>query len=90
MAAKDTWNAYHPLPDPAYANAAAAAGGDDNNDLAAVSRAIYVGGAGDVTVVMQGGGTITFKAVPVGTLLRVRATRIKSTLTTASNLVALW
>jgi len=33
---------------------------------------------------------VTFKAVPAGTLLPIRVARIKATLTTATNLVALW
>ena len=38
----------------------------DSVDLATVSRALYVGGAGDVTVITDLGQTVTFKAVPVG------------------------
>jgi hypothetical protein len=62
----------------------------DSADLANVTRAVYVGGAGDLTVINAAGTTVTFKAVPVGTLLPIRVGRIKATLTTATNLVALW
>jgi hypothetical protein len=62
----------------------------DSADLANVTRAVYIGGAGDLTVINVAGITVTFKAVPVGTLLPIRVARIKATLTTASNLVALW
>ena len=62
----------------------------DTTDLANVTRGVYVGGAGDLTVINAAGVTITFKAVPVGTLLPIRVSRIKATLTTASNLIALW
>lgn len=61
----------------------------DTLDLTYVTRGIYVGGAGDVTLITQGGTTLTFKAVPVGTVLNVRATRVKATLTTATNLIGL-
>ena len=62
----------------------------DVTDLTYMTRRIYVGGAGDVTVVMKSGNTITFKAVPTGTVLEVRVSRIKATGTTATNIVALY
>lgn len=52
--------------------------------------AIYVGGAGAVVVVWSDDSTSTFAAVPVGTVLYVRAKRVNSTSTTATNLVALY
>ena len=51
--------------------------------------AIYVGGAGAV-VALVGGAAVTFAAVPVGTTLKVSATRVNATSTTATNLVALY
>lgn len=51
---------------------------------------IYVGGAGNVTVITVGGQTVTFTAPPVGTTLYIRCTHVKSTGTTATNLVAEW
>lgn len=63
----------------------------DTVDLATPSRAIYVGGAGDVKVNMVGTGAgVTFKAVPVGTVLRVQAKRVYATGTTATSLVELY
>ena len=63
----------------------------DGTDLNNVSLALYVGGTGDLTVNMIGlGDPVTFKAVPVGTLLRVRVTRVLATGTTATGIVALW
>jgi hypothetical protein len=62
----------------------------DANDLAITSRAIYVGGAGDLTVVMCGdGSTVTFSAVPVGSVLPIRVTRVKATGTTATLILSL-
>lgn len=63
---------------------------NDSTDLANVTRAIYVGGAGAIVLITQGGDTVTFSAVPVGTTLWVAAARIKSTSTTATNILALW
>lgn len=55
-----------------------------------VTRALYIGVTGDVTVLMADGGTaVLFKAVPVG-VLPVRVQRVNSTGTTATNIVALY
>lgn len=62
----------------------------DTEDFTYVSRGIYVGGAGDVAAVMVGGATLTFKAVSAGTLLPIRCTRINSTNTTATDMLALY
>lgn len=69
---------------------AAAVTPHDTNDFAAPSSALYIGVAGDVKVDLEGSGeAIVFKAVPVG-LLRIRATRVYSAGTTATNIVRLW
>ena len=60
----------------------------DTVDMANGTRGIYVGGAGDIKLVTVGGETVTFMAVPAGSILPVRAARIWSTGTTATNLVA--
>lgn len=62
----------------------------DTNTLVAVSRALYVGGAGDVAVVMLGGQSLTFSAVPAGTILPIRVTQVKSTGTTATLILGLY
>ena len=53
------------------------------------TRALYVGGAGDVIATI-GGVDLTFKAVPAGTVLPMQATVIKKVGTTATYMVALW
>ena len=58
-------------------------------DLSFTTRGIYVGGTGDIVLITINGNTVTFKAVPVGTVLRVQATRIEATGTTATNLLAM-
>lgn len=57
--------------------------------------ALYVGGAGDVIVCMRNGDgaggvtPVTFKAVPVGTILPISIQGVNATGTTATNLVGL-
>lgn len=60
----------------------------DTVALVSPCRAVYVGGAGNIRAIM-GGVEVNFIAVPVGTILRIVATRINATGTTATNLVAL-
>lgn len=60
----------------------------DTTDIAVQPDAIYVGVGGDVVAIMDG-SAITFKAVPVG-ILPIRPTRINTTNTTATDMVALY
>lgn len=62
----------------------------DANDLTNVTRAIYVGGAGNINVMWQDGTTTLFTAVPVGSFLNIRAARVLATNTTATNLLGLY
>ena len=62
----------------------------DGTDLACVTRAVYVGGAGDLRVRMQGGAEVTLAAVPAGALLPLRVTRVLAAGTSATSIVALW
>ena len=58
---------------------------DDNNGCV-----LYVGGLGDVNVITAGGDDVTLKAVPAGSFLPVQVLRVKDTLTTATDIVAMW
>ena len=58
----------------------------DNNNGAT----LYVGGAGDVTVITMGGDQVTLTAVPAGSFVPVQVTRVLSTGTTATDMLALW
>lgn len=62
----------------------------DSTDLTTSTRAIYIGGTGDIKVTTVNGDTVTFKAVPVGSILPVRARRIFATGTTATFIVGLY
>jgi hypothetical protein len=58
-------------------------------DLPFISRAIYVGGAGNLSVIMKNRQTVTFTAVPAGTVLPIRVLRVLAT-STATSITALW
>lgn len=53
------------------------------------ATALWVGGAGDVSVVMAGGGVVTIAGVAAGTLLPIRVDRVAAA-TTATSIVALY
>ena len=63
---------------------------NDSTDLANVTRAVYVGTTGNMKVTMQDSGTVLFTGIAAGTTLPIRVTRIWSTTTTASTILALW
>jgi len=85
------------LPDDPFAGFGGAPGGpyitgaavtkSDTVDFPKVASALWVGGTGNVVVVMADGTVLTFTAVPAGTLLKVRCIRVNSTNTTATNMV---
>lgn len=74
----------------APAEYAAALSGDDTNDLATFTRALYVGGAGNIKVTTAGGSTVTFTGVTAGSILPIRVKRFWSTGTTATTVLGLW
>lgn len=89
MPSSDTFSRFKTLPvDPA--TSATEVTPHNTNDLTYITRALYVGVGGDVKVNMADSGTVTFVGVPTGTILAVRVSRVYSTGTTATNIVALW
>jgi hypothetical protein len=62
----------------------------DTNDLAYLSRALYVGGDGNINLITANGSTVLFPSLVAGTILPVRCSRVMSTSTTATNIVALY
>lgn len=75
---------------------AASAGGalsvspSDTADLSMVSRGLYVGVSGDVAVVMEDGQSVLFVGMAAGIVHPLRIRKIKSTGTTATNLVVVY
>lgn len=64
---------------------------DDNTDLVSSTRGVYVGGTGDISVIMEAGGSpVLFSGVLAGSILPIRCLRVRSTGTTATALVALF
>jgi hypothetical protein len=59
----------------------------DTEQLSAVSKRLFIGGAGNVTLVTIGGQTVEYASVPAGTYLQVRATQVMATGTTATGIV---
>lgn len=81
---------YHDVMLDSPAVAAVAVTPDDDTDLANVTRVLYVGGAGDVSVILSWDtAAVTFSSVPAGTFMPIRAKRVLLTGTTATNLLAL-
>ena len=52
--------------------------------------ALYIGAAGDVTLVTAAGTTTLFVGILAGSILPVRTNKVKATGTTASAIVALY
>lgn len=53
------------------------------------TRALYVGGAGNLRVLTAGGEDVTFVGVLAGTVYPVNVTRVWATNTTATDILAL-
>lgn len=63
----------------------------DTNDLTTTTRGLYVGVTGDVKVDMADTGTaVVFTAMAAGVIHPLRVTRVYSTDTTATNMVAVY
>jgi len=63
---------------------------DDLNPLDMVTRALYVGQTGDISVEMQSGQIVGFQNVQGGSILAIRTLKVRATGTTATGLIAMW
>ncbi len=64
---------------------------DNDTDLTAVTRGLYVGGAGNVRVILdRDSSTVDFVGVVAGSVLPLRIKRVHATGTTATSIVALY
>lgn len=83
----DRFGTYADAPD-APATQAFAIVPSDGAELPAVTKAIYVGSSGDVTLrPLRGTADVTYRNVPEGAYLTVRASHVRATGTTAGDLV---
>ena len=62
----------------------------DTDLLAQQARALYIGGAGNVVLKDPDGVSATFVGVLAGTILPIQTSRVMSTSTTATNIVAIY
>lgn len=62
----------------------------DTVNLGRTTRALYVGGEGNISLTFEEGQTVTFTGVAAGSLLPVQVMRVNSTSTTATSIVALF
>jgi hypothetical protein len=60
----------------------------DSAALPGLTRFLYIGVTGDVTVIDNNANTTLFKAVPAGGILPIAVTKVKATGTTATYIVA--
>jgi hypothetical protein len=60
----------------------------NTTELDTVSRALWVGGGGNITVLMADGQTVLISGIASGTLLPIQIKRVNSTGTTATLMVA--
>lgn len=62
---------------------------DDHEYLPETTRAVYVGGAGSLSVTLASGAVITLEGIGSGTFLPLRACRVLATDTTATAIIGL-
>lgn len=63
----------------------------DSTNIGSPTRALWIGGAGNISVEMNGvGSAVVFQGIAAGSLLPVSVTRVNSTSTTATQIVALY
>lgn len=61
----------------------------DTNELPAIPKGIYVGTGGDVTLRgVDGAGDVVYKNLPNASYIAIRASHVRATGTTASNMIA--
>jgi len=73
---------------PAFEGAAVSP--SDTEDLTTNSRGIYVGVSGDLKVTLVTGTTLTFVGIAAGIVHPLQVKKVFDTLTTATNILALW
>ena len=86
----DTFESYRTGLESPARDAKAVTPANDTDLPSGVCRALYIGGDGNVSLITPEGTTVSFIGLVAGTILPVRAARVRVTGTTATNLVALY
>ena len=73
-----------------YVRATAVTPHNTNALTGGITKGLWIGGVGNLTVTMADGVDATFNAVAAGTELRVAVSHVKATGTTATNILALY
>ncbi len=89
MAANQRMSGPYAAPDDPYVGGVAIDYSGGNQVLATNARGLYVGGAGNLVLVMIDGTTVTFTGLLVGTTYEFAFKQINQTGSTATNCVAL-
>jgi hypothetical protein len=64
---------------------------NDSVDLSVTCRALFVGGAGDISVILVNDfSSLVFKNIPAGTVIPISVKRVEATLTTSTDIVGLY
>jgi hypothetical protein len=63
---------------------------DDGSDLPEITRALYVGNAGNLALVMQTGAQVTLRNIAAGSVLPLRVVRVLASGSTAGAVVGLY
>lgn len=64
---------------------------NDGTDLAHITRMLYVGGAGNISLQLEKDtANTTLNSVPAGTMLYLRVRKINATGTTANSIVGIY
>ena len=71
-------------------DAASITPGEAGSELSHVTRALYVGVAGDLALLMQGGATVILRGVPSGSFLPLRVRQVLAAGTSADGIVGFW
>lgn len=79
-------NAYHSAP----AIGAATVTTSDTTNLTTTSRAVWVGGGGNLSVEFYSGSQVTIENIADGTLLPIKVVRVNATGTSATSILALY
>lgn len=63
---------------------------DNDATLTIMTRALYVGGAGNLRVLTAGGDDVTLSGIQAGSMIPIRVVKVFATSTTATAIVGLW